>query len=115
MDAENLEDLIAMRRRVETERKRKRKKKNNKSAETTALVSHGVAEQGEKGREHSLARVSLFGAYGGRSADEEVVDPYYGDGKGFEVAFEQVERFSRGFLRSLEEGVGGGGFDGDGT
>ena len=112
MDAENLEDLIAMRRRVEKERKRER---NNKTAETTASVGNGVREQGEKGREQTLARVSLFGAFGGRSPNEEVVDPYYGDGKGFEVAFEQVERFSRGFLRSLEEGVGGGGFDGDGT
>jgi low molecular weight phosphotyrosine protein phosphatase len=31
-----------------------------------------------------------------------VEDPYYGGGKGFEVAFEQVERFGRGLLGAIE-------------
>lgn len=48
-------------------------------------------------------KVRLFGEFGGRG-EEEVGDPYYGGGKGFEVAFEQVERFSRGLLKVVEEG-----------
>jgi low molecular weight phosphotyrosine protein phosphatase len=48
------------------------------------------------------AKLSLFGDYGGRKG-EEVEDPYYGGGKGFEVAFEQVERFGRGLLEVIEK------------
>lgn len=33
----------------------------------------------------------------------EVIDPYYGADDGFEIAFEQMERFGKGFLRALGE------------
>jgi low molecular weight phosphotyrosine protein phosphatase len=51
------------------------------------------------------ARVALYGDFGGRKG-EEVEDPYYGGGKGFEVAFEQVERFGRGLLEVIEKEAG---------
>ncbi|KAM0715083.1 hypothetical protein Q7P37_009548 [Cladosporium fusiforme] len=47
-------------------------------------------------------KVRLFGEFGGRSGGEEVGDPYYGGDDGFEVAFEQVVRFSRGLLEVVE-------------
>jgi protein-tyrosine-phosphatase len=84
-----------------------------------------------------LADVHLFGEYGGilphkptsklgsrfkktfsdtsQSVEqlpaEEVDDPYYGGKKGFQIAYDQLQRFTRAFLRMLEEkegkGVGG--------
>ncbi|KAF1836527.1 phosphotyrosine protein phosphatases I [Decorospora gaudefroyi] len=83
MDDENLEDL---------ERLRKREAKR-------------------RGGEEGLGKVMLFGEFGGkrrkvggRELGEEVMDPYYGGGEGFAVAFEQSTRFSRGFLERLEGG-----------
>lgn len=72
----------------------------------------------KQGPEKALARLMLFGACasGGRGKEggdlvsgweegegEEVVDPYYGGGEGFEIAYEQVVRFTEGFLRHLED------------
>jgi low molecular weight phosphotyrosine protein phosphatase len=45
--------------------------------------------------------LSLFGDFGGKKG-EEVEDPYYGGGKGFEIAFEQLERFGKGLLEIIE-------------
>jgi low molecular weight phosphotyrosine protein phosphatase len=50
-----------------------------------------------------LAQVRLFGEYGGRRGAEEVEDPYYGGSKGFDINYEQMVRFSRAFLKTLEE------------
>ena len=50
------------------------------------------------------AKVMLFGDFGGRKG-EVVGDPYYGARDGFEVAYEQMVRFSKGFV---EEVLGGG-------
>jgi low molecular weight phosphotyrosine protein phosphatase len=54
-----------------------------------------------KGKGEGKAKLALFGDFGGERG-EEVQDPYYGGGKGFEVAFEQVERFGRGLLGAIE-------------
>jgi len=54
-------------------------------------------------REDEAAKVMLFGAFGGKKS-EEVGDPYYGGRDGFDVAYEQVERFSKGFIKYLENG-----------
>ena len=51
-----------------------------------------------------LAKLMLWGDFGGREKGEEVVDPYYGGNEGFDVAFEQMGRFTRGFLSYLEKG-----------
>ncbi len=44
--------------------------------------------------------VMLFGDFGGRKC-EEVIDPYYGARHGFDVAYEQMMRFSKGFIRQV--------------
>lgn len=44
-----------------------------------------------------LGQVVLFGDFGGRTG-EEVEDPYYGATNGFEQAYDQMVRFSQGFL-----------------
>lgn len=74
MDFENVEDLQELRQKVAQKKK----------------------------SEDGLAKVLLFGQFGGLSEQEEVVDPYYGDNNGFDIAFEQMERFSAGFLKHLE-------------
>ncbi|KAF2273083.1 phosphotyrosine protein phosphatases I, partial [Westerdykella ornata] len=60
------------------------------------------------GDEEGMGKCMLFGEFGGRKRrggrGEEVVDPYYGGGEGFEAAFEQAGRFSRAFLEELEAG-----------
>ena len=48
-------------------------------------------------------KVWLYGAFGGKDADEEVQDPYYGKKDGFQIAYEQVTRFGRGLLKHIEE------------
>ena len=58
-----------------------------------------------KGCDQGKAKMCLFGDFGGRKG-EEVEDPYYGGGKGFEVAFEQLERFGRGLLEVIEKEAG---------
>ena len=52
------------------------------------------------GTDAKMARVSLFGDYGG-DLGEEVGDPYYGAIDGFEIAFEQLTRFSKGFVAKV--------------
>ena len=48
----------------------------------------------------SSATIALFGDYGGTQG-EEVQDPYYGALDGFEIAYEQMVRFSNGFLKEV--------------
>ena len=50
-----------------------------------------------------LAKLLLWGDFGGMKG-EEVVDPYYGGNEGFDTAYEQMERFTKGFLKHIEEG-----------
>ncbi|MCJ1438116.1 hypothetical protein MMC27_007503 [Xylographa pallens] len=47
-----------------------------------------------------LARVVLFGDYGGEKG-EEIIDPWYGELWGFEVAYEQFVRLSDGFVKKV--------------
>ena len=54
--------------------------------------------------EEKLARLMIWGDFGGREKGEEVVDPYYGGNDGFDIAYEQMGRFTRGFLKYLEDG-----------
>ena len=46
------------------------------------------------------ARVMLFGDWG-EEEGEQVGDPYYGAVDGFEEAFQQLERFSKGFVEKV--------------
>ena len=85
MDSENLSDLQRIRQRAEDK-----------------LVEEGKAEEG-------LAKVCLFGHFGRRDRrgrGEEVIDPYYGADDGFDIAYEQMVRFTKGFLDHLESSQG---------
>ncbi|KAI9817050.1 MAG: hypothetical protein M1832_004768 [Thelocarpon impressellum] len=62
------------------------------------LLEHGVNER-------ALARVMLYGDFGGTGGPEEVIDPYSGGREGFDMAYHQLLRFTRGFLA---ETLGGG-------
>lgn len=48
------------------------------------------------------AKVMLFGDFGGEMG-EEVGDPYYGAVDGFEIAFQQLTTFSKGFISKVLE------------
>jgi low molecular weight phosphotyrosine protein phosphatase len=53
-----------------------------------------------------IARLALFGNFEPGTAPgrgEEVKDPYYGGKEGFEVAYQQVVRLSKGLVARLEE------------
>lgn len=82
MDAWNLKDLQKMEGRIE------------------GGGRHGTGQK-------TKAKVMLFGEFAspkgskGRTIAEEVEDPYYGPDEGFEVAYEQVKRFSTNFLRDV--------------
>ena len=51
-------------------------------------------------RPAKFGRVMLFGDFGGKPG-EEVGDPYYGAIDGFEIAYEQLHRFSEGFIKEV--------------
>lgn len=79
MDKENLHDL---------RRSRDRALKQN--------ASTGGEEKG---------KVMLFGEFGGKK-NEQVGDPYYGARNGFEIAYEQMVRFSKAFIAQVIEKKG---------
>ena len=60
-----------------------------------------IRKNGEK--ESQFGKVYMFGEFGGKSKGEEVIDPYYGARDGFEIAYEQMVRFSKGLLKDIEE------------
>lgn len=79
MDDDNLEDLLALRRR----------------------------RVRQLGSEEGVGKVMLFGEFGGKSrkgTGEEIQDPYYGGEDGFRVAYEQSVKFGKAFLERLEKG-----------
>lgn len=78
MDADNVADL---------KRVRQRAVKKHMEAE-------GKAKEG-------LAKLAMFGDFAERGMGEEVIDPYYGADDGFEIAYEQMGRFTKGFLQHL--------------
>ncbi|MCJ1382092.1 hypothetical protein MMC17_005204 [Xylographa soralifera] len=53
-----------------------------------------------RGNADKLAHVVLFGDYGGELG-EEIIDPWYGELEGFEIAYEQLVRFSDGFVKKV--------------
>lgn len=64
--------------------------------------------KGRGGKEEGVGKVMLYGEFGGRKRrngkGEVVVDPYYGEDDGFEVAYEQAVRFGEAFLEELRAG-----------
>ncbi|CAD6572677.1 MAG: hypothetical protein ASARMPREDX12_005364 [Alectoria sarmentosa] len=76
MDNENLHDLLRLKTRV--------------------IKKKDVGLNKEK----LSAKVMLFGDFGGMKG-EQVADPYYGERNGFAVAYEQMVRFSNGFVAQV--------------
>ncbi|KAL9021600.1 MAG: hypothetical protein Q9185_001248 [Variospora sp. 1 TL-2023] len=76
MDGENLHDLTRSQRRIV---------KNS-------------------GADAAPAELMLFGDFGGRKG-EEVIDPYYGARDGFMIAYEQMTRFTWGFIEEVLSGI----------
>jgi len=74
MDQENLHDLQRLKHRI-------------------AKKDVGISTSG-------MGEVVLFGDFGGKMG-EVVGDPYYGARNGFEVAYEQMVRFSEGFIAQV--------------
>ncbi|KAK2759876.1 hypothetical protein FQN54_002610 [Arachnomyces sp. PD_36] len=90
MDKYNLQDLLRVRDSVISGRGGKK---------------HGADSAAGSG----IADVRLFGDFGGSKGvhakvggGEEVQDPYYGAHDGFEEVYQQVVRFSKGFLQHVE-------------
>ena len=52
--------------------------------------------------EKDAGQVMLWGTFGNKGK-EEVIDPYYGGRNGFEIAYDQMVRFTTVFLKELEE------------
>lgn len=71
MDGENLHDIQQMQRRM-----------------------------ARKNRNTEFGKIMLFGEFG-RNPGEQVGDPYYGALDGFEIAYEQLTRFSKGFIEEV--------------
>lgn len=60
-----------------------------------------------RSKEGSKAKLMLWGEYAGHGRGAEVVeDPYYGGGKGFRIAFEQLSRFTKNFLDEVAPEAG---------
>jgi len=84
---------------------------NLDKAEEMAQRAKAQGEPQGRGHRHGrrVGKVMLFGDFGGTGEGHEIVDPYYdGGSEGFEKAFEQCDRCSRGFLRWLVESTGQG-------
>lgn len=52
------------------------------------------------GTDAKMAKVMLFGDFGGQLG-EQVGDPYFGAIDGFEIAYQQLTRFSNGFIEKV--------------
>jgi low molecular weight phosphotyrosine protein phosphatase len=105
MDKYNLRDLLDEREYVLSSLRKKADAKS--SAKNTRAAKE--AEIGAHGEDTKVAEVRLFGDFGkgGKLHDrvgggEVVKDPYYGGANGFEEVYQQVVRFSQGFLDYLE-------------
>ncbi|KAJ5124526.1 Protein-tyrosine phosphatase low molecular weight mammalian [Penicillium bovifimosum] len=106
MDKANLRDLLDARESVIATLQRK----TDARPSSKSTRSHVDAAIGAYGADAKVADVRLFGDFGkgGKLHDrvgggEVVKDPYYGGDNGFEEVYQQVVRFSQGFLDYLEQ------------
>ena len=60
-------------------------------------IKSRVTKKGNGTTGEEMGKVMLFGDFGGKKG-EQVGDPYYGARNGFEIAYEQMVRFSKGFI-----------------
>ncbi|KAJ5566184.1 Protein-tyrosine phosphatase low molecular weight mammalian [Penicillium sp. DV-2018c] len=106
MDKANIRDLLDVRDSVIATLQRK----VDVRPSSKSTRSHVDAAIGAYGADTKVAEVRLFGDFGkgGKLHDrvgggEVVKDPYYGGDNGFEEVYQQVVRFSQGFLDYLEQ------------
>ncbi|KAL5360259.1 phosphotyrosine protein phosphatase I superfamily [Aspergillus floccosus] len=106
MDKYNLRDLLDVRESVIASMNKPGASRGAKA--TRAGTAASLAAAGEAGAK--VAEVRLFGDFGTGGAlhervggGEVVQDPYYGGVNGFEEVYQQVVRFSRGFLDYIEK------------
>jgi low molecular weight phosphotyrosine protein phosphatase len=112
MDKYNLRDLLRLRDSVVAAQSgsgaRAGGKKGTRAATAAALSAAG--DEDDETSKPQIAEVRLFGDFRSDGTvdtrvggGEEVQDPYYGGTNGFEEVYEQVTRFSKGFLAYLEK------------
>jgi low molecular weight phosphotyrosine protein phosphatase len=111
MDKHNLRDLLDVRESVIASMDKKGGAASRGTKGTRAATAALLAASGEVGAR--VAEVRLFGDFGASGVlheriggGEVVQDPYYGGVNGFEEVYQQVVRFSRGFLDYLEKNQG---------
>lgn len=104
MDQHNLKDLLRLRDSITQS---KTKVRNNTRSAANSLEQDSGADDKTISK---LAEVRLFGDYNSDGTvnkqvggGEEIEDPYYGGINGFEIAYEQAMKFSKGFLAYLEK------------
>lgn len=108
MDKYNLRDLLDERESVVASLRKSGGVSGSRGAKGTR-AGKAAAIAGAADGKARVAEVRLFGDFGagvshGRVGGGEVVkDPYYGGANGFEEVYQQVTRFSRGFLNYIEE------------
>ncbi|KAL4895514.1 phosphotyrosine protein phosphatase I superfamily [Aspergillus ambiguus] len=113
MDKYNLRDLLDVRESVIASMNKSAGGASRGSKGTRAATAATLAASGDAGAK--VAEVRLFGDFGAggvlheRVGGGEVVqDPYYGGVNGFEEVYQQVVRFSKGFLEYVEKDQGTG-------
>lgn len=110
MDKYNLRDLLDVRESVLASLRKSGGVPASRGAKgTRAGTAAAIAAAGADGSA-KVAEVRLFGDFGAGGilhdcvgGGEVVKDPYYGGANGFEEVYQQVTRFSRGFLDYLEK------------
>lgn len=102
MDEYNLKDLLRLRDSITGAQSGKTKGRTNNTRSTTNATEDTVTAQ--------VAEVRLFGDFNPDGTvnkkvggGQEIEDPYYGGINGFEIAYDQALRFSKGFLAYLEK------------
>lgn len=117
MDQYNLRDLLRLRDGIVAGTRAGTTKGRNNTTTTTAPAHTVASTTGQKGSAgdtavSKIAEVRLFGDFNSDGTvnkqiggGQEIEDPYYGGINGFEIAYEQASRFSKGFLAYLENNI----------
>ncbi|KAF9894506.1 hypothetical protein FE257_006389 [Aspergillus nanangensis] len=111
MDKSNLRNLLDLRESVIASMNKSGGAASRGTKATRAATAASLATSGEAGAK--VAEVRLFGDFSASGVlharvggGEVVQDPYYGGVNGFEEVYQQVVRFSKGFLDYLEKNDG---------
>lgn len=113
MDKYNLRDLLDERESVLAALRKGKAGGGGGGGGKKGTRANKTAELAAAGGDAKVAEVRLFGDFGKGGAVHEQVgggevvkDPYYGGANGFEEVYQQVVRFSQGFLEHIEKKKG---------